>query len=141
MLTKGGWVYIMTNRPGGVLYIGVTAHLVRRVSEHRQAELEGFTQTYSLKRLVYFEHHDEIIDAIAREKAMKTWLRAWKVALIVKEKPDWVDCMRAFCKVFRHSRGSGNLLGPGAFEKEESRFRGNDGVWRDRGNGLGRKDA
>jgi putative endonuclease len=78
---------MMTNRPGGVLYIGVMADLMRRVSQHRAAEVKSFTQRYWLNRLVYFERHEEILDAIAREKAMKTWLRAWKVALIEKENP------------------------------------------------------
>jgi putative endonuclease len=91
MRQKGGWVYIMTNRPGGVLYIGVTSDLVRRVSEHRAGETKSFTQNYWLSRLVYFERHEEILDAIAREKAMKKWRRAWKIALIERENPDWDD--------------------------------------------------
>jgi putative endonuclease len=82
---------MMTNQPGGVLYIGVTAGLVRRVSEHRAAEVKSFTQRYWLNRLVYFERHEEILDAIGREKKMKKWLRAWKVALIEKENPGWDD--------------------------------------------------
>jgi len=91
MEPKGGWVYIMTNRPNGVLYIGMTADLVRRVSQHRQAEIKSFTQKYWLNRLVYFERYEDIVDAITREKVMKKWLRAWKVELIVKENPDWDD--------------------------------------------------
>jgi putative endonuclease len=71
MKTKGGWVYIMTNKPGGSLYVGVTADLVRRVSEHRGGETASFAQRYWLKRLVYFERYEDIRDAIAREKAMK----------------------------------------------------------------------
>ncbi len=81
----------MTNRPNGVLYIGVTADLIRRVSEHRLTETKSFTQRYWLKRLVYFERYEEIVDAIAREKVMKKWLRAWKVELIVKENSGWDD--------------------------------------------------
>ncbi len=91
MLSKGGWVYIMTNKPYGTLYIGVTADLVRRVSEHRAGDVTGFTQRYWLKRLVYFEQHEDIRDAIAREKAMKQWLRSWKEELISKQNPRWDD--------------------------------------------------
>jgi putative endonuclease len=90
-MKKGGWVYIMTNRPGGVLYIGVTSDLIRRASEHRQGELGGFTYRYWLKQLVYFEQYEDILDAIAREKEIKKWHRAWKVALIEKENPGWND--------------------------------------------------
>ncbi|HQT62970.1 MAG: excinuclease ABC subunit C [Acidocella sp. 20-57-95] len=90
-MTKGGWVYIMTDRPSGTLYIGVTADLVRRVSQHRAGETPGFTQRYWLKRLVYFERQEEILGAIAREKALKHWLRAWKIALIEAGNPGWDD--------------------------------------------------
>ena len=91
MSQKGGWVYIMTNRPNGTLYIGITSDLIRRVAEHRAGEIVGFTQRYGLKRLVYFERHEEIVGAIAREKAMKEWQRGWKVRLIVKGNPEWED--------------------------------------------------
>lgn len=91
MQAKGGWVYMMTNKPHGVLYIGVTADLIRRASQHRAGEIEGFTQRYNLKRLVYFERHDDIRDAIAREKVLKKWNRAWKDELIAKENPNWDD--------------------------------------------------
>jgi putative endonuclease len=86
-----GWVYIMTNRPNGVLYIGVTSDLARRSYEHREGLVDGFTKRYGLKRLVYAEQHDEIIAAIQREKAMKHWPRAWKVRLIVAGNPNWDD--------------------------------------------------
>ncbi len=91
MQAKGGWVYMMTNRPDGVLYVGVTADLVRRASEHRAGETESFTQRYWLKQLVYFERYEDIREAIAREKAIKRWRRAWKVALIVRDNPAWDD--------------------------------------------------
>ena len=87
----GGWIYIMTNRPNGTLYIGVTSDLVRRTWEHREGLLPGFTRRYGLKRLVYFEHHDEIRAAIQREKTMKHWPRAWKVRLILAANPGWDD--------------------------------------------------
>jgi putative endonuclease len=87
----GGWVYIMTNRTNGVLYIGVTSDLVRRVHDHREGAISGFTKRYNLKTLVYFERHDEILSAIAREKSMKAWRRAWKIQLIETGNPDWAD--------------------------------------------------
>ncbi len=88
---KGGWVYIVTNRANGTLYIGVTNNLARRIWEHREGVIRGFTSQYGLKRLVWYEHHDDIRDAIHREKTLKTWLRAWKVRLILKTNPDWRD--------------------------------------------------
>jgi putative endonuclease len=88
---QGGWVYIMSNRPNGTIYVGVTNDLVRRASEHRSGVVPGFTKTYGLKRLVYFEQHGAITDAIRREKVIKTWLRAWKVRLINASNPTWAD--------------------------------------------------
>ncbi|MFZ1990580.1 MAG: GIY-YIG nuclease family protein [Alphaproteobacteria bacterium] len=88
---KTYFVYIMTNRPNGTLYIGVTNDLVRRVSEHREGLVEGFTKKYGLKWLVYYESFEDISAAIAREKALKTWLRAWKVRLLRAKNPDWDD--------------------------------------------------
>jgi putative endonuclease len=88
---QGGWVYIMSNRPNGTLYVGVTSELAKRAWEHRTGAVTGFTTTYGLKRLVYFEAHETIEAAIRREKAIKSWLRAWKVRLITASNPDWVD--------------------------------------------------
>ena len=70
---KGGWVYFMSNRRNGILYVGVTANLSRRVGEHREGPIEGFTRRYSLKRLVYYERFEDIRDAIQREKTIKHW--------------------------------------------------------------------
>lgn len=86
-----GWVYIMTNRPNGTLYIGVTSDLARRAFEHRESVIEGFTKRYGLKRLVYAEQHEDIRGAIQREKTMKHWPRAWKVRLILASNPNWDD--------------------------------------------------
>jgi putative endonuclease len=87
----GGWVYIMTNGPHGTLYIGVTADLATRVYEHREGRGSIFCRKYGLKRLVYAERHEAITEAIAREKAMKKWKRQWKLRLIRKHNPDWLD--------------------------------------------------
>ena len=82
---KGGWVYILTNRANGILYVGVTNDLIRRVSEHRMGAVPGFTKRYGLKSLVYFETYDDIRGAIQREHNMKHWSRTWKVRPILRE--------------------------------------------------------
>lgn len=84
-------VYIVTNAPNGTLYIGVTTDLMRRIAQHRAGEVEGFTKRYGLKRLVYYEAHDDINAAIQREKRLKAWNRVWKIRLIVKDNPNWDD--------------------------------------------------
>ena len=88
---KGGWLYIMSKRPNGTLYVGVTSDLVRRAWEHRTGMEEGFTKRYDLTRLVYAERHEDIAAAIRREKRVKHWPRAWKVRLIHSINPDWND--------------------------------------------------
>jgi putative endonuclease len=88
---SGAWVYIMTNKPNGTLYVGVTSDIVRRTWEHREGVVDGFTKKYSLKRLVYVESHAEIATAIQREKTIKHWPRAWRVNLILEGNPDWDD--------------------------------------------------
>jgi putative endonuclease len=85
------YVYILASRIGGTLYIGVTNDLVRRVYEHKSGAVEGFTKDYDVDRLVYFEYFDDVEAAIQREKRLKKWPRAWKIALIEKENPDWLD--------------------------------------------------
>ena len=84
----GGYIYILTNGPNGILYVGVTSDLVRRVFEHRSGFVDGFTKRYGLKRLVYFEQFDDIRDAIQREHNIKHWSRAWKVRKIVAMIPE-----------------------------------------------------
>jgi putative endonuclease len=88
---KSGWVYFMTNKPDGILYVGVTSHLAKRAHEHREELVEGFTKQYGLKRLVYCERFDDIRDAIQREKTIKHWPRAWKVRLLQGMNPEWDD--------------------------------------------------
>ncbi len=87
----GGWVYFMSNRPNGTLYVGVTSNLARRAYEHREGLIDGFTRQYGLKRLVYYEAFDSIQNAIQREKNIKHWPRAWKARLILDANPDWRD--------------------------------------------------
>jgi putative endonuclease len=86
-----GWVYIMTNRPNGTLYVGVTDDLARRAWEHRAGIVEGFTKKYGLTRPVFAEHHDDMRSARQREQNMKHWRRAWKVRLILDQNPEWAD--------------------------------------------------
>ena len=88
---EGAWVYIVTNRPNGTLYTGVTSNLARRIWEHREGVVDGFTKEYGLKRLVYAEHHADIRTAIQRERNMKHWPRRWKVRLILAANPNWDD--------------------------------------------------
>ena len=90
-MAGGGFVYFLTNRPNGTLYVGVTNNLVRRVYEHRSGLVEGFSRRYGLKMLVYFERFDDIQSAIQREHNSKHWPRAWKVRLIATENPAWDD--------------------------------------------------
>ncbi|WP_096700493.1 GIY-YIG nuclease family protein [Magnetospirillum sp. 15-1] len=87
----GGWTYILTNRPNGTLYVGVTSDLPRRIWEHREGVVDGFTKRYGLKRLVYVERYEDIRTAIQREKNLKHWPRAWKVRLILDLNPSWAD--------------------------------------------------
>ena len=86
-----GWVYIMASRPRGTLYVGVTGDLVRRTHEHRSGLIDGFTKQYGVKHLVWFEQHATVPLAIQREKNIKHWARAWKLALIEEANPDWRD--------------------------------------------------
>ena len=88
---RGGWVYIMTNRPDGTLYLGVTSDLARRVAEHKDGAGSIFTARYGLKILVWAEHHEEIQLAIQRETSLKRWRRTWKVDLITQSNPGWED--------------------------------------------------
>jgi putative endonuclease len=84
-------VYLLASRKEGVLYIGVTGDLVRRVHQHREKAAAGFTSRYNAEKLVWFESYDDPVAAITREKELKKWRRAWKIALIEKDNPDWRD--------------------------------------------------
>ena len=85
------YVYILTNKPRGTLYVGVTNDLVRRVFEHREGAVAGFTRRYGLKQLVHFERYDTSTLAIQREKNIKHWSRAWKLDLVNSSNPQWRD--------------------------------------------------
>ena len=84
-------IYILASKRNGTLYIGVTSDLAKRVWEHKNHFVEGFTRKYGVDRLVYYETHETAESAIAREKKLKKWNRAWKIRLIEKDNPNWHD--------------------------------------------------
>ncbi len=85
------YVYMLASRRYGTLYIGVTSNLVRRVWQHREGLLDGFTKQYNVKNLVWYEVHSDITAAFTREKQLKEWRRAWKLELIHERNPMWRD--------------------------------------------------
>lgn len=85
------YTYILSNKPKGTFYIGVTTHLARRIYEHKHKMVDGFSKRYNLVYLVYAEEHQTITDAIAREKQLKNWHRDWKIKLIESINPEWND--------------------------------------------------
>ena len=90
-MDKEYFVYILASGKNGTLYIGVTNDLVRRIYEHKSGQIEGFTQTYGVHRLVYFNRTNDIRGALTFEKRLKKWNRKWKIELIEKENPNWDD--------------------------------------------------
>jgi putative endonuclease len=90
-MTRSFFVYILASRRNGTLYVGVTNDLARRMSEHKSKLVLGFTRKYRVDKLVYFEEYPSILEARARERALKRWDRAWKLALIEEMNPQWRD--------------------------------------------------
>ena len=84
-------IYILTSRRNGTLYVGVTSDLVKRIWEHRNNMVEGFTNRYNVHRLVWYELHESMESAITREKQLKNWKRKWKLELIETSNPKWID--------------------------------------------------
>ncbi len=105
---KAFYVYMMTNRSRVVLYTGITNSLMRRVSQHQNSEIEGFTKSYEINRLVYYECFNDPRDAIAREKEIKGWRRNKKNALVETMNPNWADLSPT---LFRHTRVIPNEVG------------------------------
>lgn len=85
------YVYIITNKKKGTLYIGMTNNIERRIYEHKNELIDGFSKKYGLKKLVYQECFEHVSDAILREKRLKKWKRAWKITLIEERNKDWID--------------------------------------------------
>jgi putative endonuclease len=90
-MTRSYFVYILASRRNGTLYVGVTNDLARRMNEHKGKLVPGFTRKYRVDKLVYFEEYPSILEARARERALKRWDRAWKLALIEEMNPQWRD--------------------------------------------------
>lgn len=88
---KQGYMYILASKRNGTLYVGVTSSLFKRIYEHRNSFVRGFTQKYGVYNLVYFEVFEDIENAIVREKQIKNWKRSWKIELIEQENPCWDD--------------------------------------------------
>ena len=91
LMERHFYVYILASSSYGTLYVGVTSDLVRRLWEHRNDVVEGFTRQYAVHRLVWYETHDSAYEAITREKRIKKWNRNWKVNLIQRTNPNWDD--------------------------------------------------
>ena len=90
-MTKQPAVYILASKRNGTLYVGVTSDLETRAWQHKNNAVEGFTKQYGVPHLVYYELHGDMLSAIAREKQIKKWNRAWKLDVIEKQNPDWKD--------------------------------------------------
>jgi len=90
-MSKQLYVYILTNKRNGTLYVGVTSNLPQRIRQHKNHQFDGFSKKYNVKQLVYFEQHDTAESAITREKQIKKWNRAWKLRLIEKNNSQWKD--------------------------------------------------
>ena len=90
-------VYILASRPNGTLYIGVTSNLPKRVWEHKNDFVKGFTNRYHVHTLVWYEVHESMESAIVREKSLKKWNRAWKLRLIQRDNPKWLDLYGEIC--------------------------------------------
>ncbi len=95
---KNYYVYILSSQKSGTLYIGVTNNLAKRVYEHKENLVSGFTQKYNVYNLVYFEKYNDINEAILREKGVKKWKRQWKIELIEKKNPKWKDLYNEIIK-------------------------------------------
>jgi putative endonuclease len=95
-MDRPSYVYILASAPYGTLYIGVTTDLVRRIWQHREKLIEGFTKAYSVDMLVWYEIHADLMTAGAREKQLKKYKRAWKISMISKSNPKWRDLFLDF---------------------------------------------
>ena len=91
MITKNYFVYILTNKKNGTLYIGFTDDLERRIGEHKRKEVEGFSKRYHLDKLIYYEQFESNSEAFLRERRLKKWKRSWKIQLIESMNPEWQD--------------------------------------------------
>ena len=107
-------VYLLASQRNGTLYVGVTSDLIKRIWQHRTHAVEGFTKKYNVNLLMWFEQHETMESAIAREKAIKKWNRPWKLALIEKTNPNWIDLWPVIIGEILDSRLRGNDARGGA---------------------------
>jgi putative endonuclease len=98
MMEKRFYVYILASKRNGTIYSGVTSDIVKRVWQHRNELVEGFTRKYGVKKLVYYEIYEDAESAIKREKQLKKWKRAWKLKLIEEKNPEWRDLCPGICQ-------------------------------------------
>jgi len=91
MQRKEYFIYILANKKNGTLYIGITNNLIRRIYEHKNDLIDGFSKKYGIHNLVYYESYNDVRDALNRETQMKKWNRKWKIELIEKSNPEWND--------------------------------------------------
>jgi putative endonuclease len=117
-MLKKGYLYILASRRNGTLYVGVTSDLVKRIEEHRQKLVDGFTKKYEVTNLVYFETFEDIREAIIREKQIKGWTRKWKTELIQSNNPYWHDLYEDI----QYGKVAGFRIKPGMTDKERMHY-------------------
>lgn len=104
MNNKSAYIYILTNKTNNVFYIGVTSNLKKRIWEHKNKIVEGFSKKYNLNKLVYYEVGEDMLSAIAREKQLKNWHREWKINLIKAQNPNFKDLYNDILQDFIYYR-------------------------------------
>ena len=97
-MEKQFYVYILSSKRNGTLYVGVTSNLIQRVWQHKNKQVKGFTEKHNISNLVYFEIHNTAESAITKEKQIKKWNRAWKLRLIEEKNPQWIDLYDEICR-------------------------------------------
>lgn len=95
---KNYYVYILSSKRNGTLYIGITSDIIKRIYEHKKGLVEGLTKKYNIHALVWYKTHESVESAITREKQIKKWKRAWKLKLIEKENPEWIDLYKSISR-------------------------------------------
>lgn len=96
-MDKQYYVYMLASKPYGTLYTGITSNLIQRIYQHKEELVDGFTKKYHVHQLVYYEIHLDVNEAILREKRIKKWNRQWKINLIQRDNPQWLDLSNGLC--------------------------------------------
>lgn len=97
MMDNQYYVYLLASKPYGTLYTGITSNLIQRIYQHKEELVDGFTKKYNVHQLVYYEIHLDVNEAILREKRIKKWNRQWKINLIQRDNPQWLDLSNGLC--------------------------------------------